>query len=118
MGNFMLQPPFTETGAQYMSAAAEEKKAIASTMGWLGHLAVTNVKASTVYVCVFDGADTSGTLLYPAIAVATNAHVEIPLVFGVLFRTGLYIASSSAVAYSATTTADLFIHARYQLANR
>lgn len=116
MSAVTLHPVNMEAGGQYMSQAAEEKKAVATGKGWLSHLALTNVKAATVYVCLFDSTAASGTLLYPAIAVAQNAHVEIPLLYGVQFGTGLYVASSSAVAYSATTTADLFIFAKYRLA--
>ena len=113
-GAVFLEPPCAEAGGQYMSAAAEEKNSIVNNRGALVHLAVTNVKSSTVYVCVFDNTTNGGTLLYPPIQVATNAHVEIPLIYGVKFGTGLYIASSSAPTYTATSSSDLWIHARYQ----
>ncbi len=111
-----IQGNYAPAGATwYASQAAEETKQLSAEAGQLFSLFVTNKKASTVYLWIFDSLTATGTVLIPAIKIdASGGYISLD---GLIpyFATGLFLASSSTQdTYTATTTADLRICALFK----
>ena len=114
-----IQGSYAESGAtQYVtpSAGAVETKVVKAAPGKVFSLMVVNVKASTIYLNVFDAATVTGTtLVVPPVKVPAGDFVNITFDGGWTFATGLSIASSSTQStYTATTTADLLLAVLYK----
>lgn len=93
-----LVAPEMPSGGWYDSAAYEEHVAptIEGAGGMLHTVVVTNKNASTVYVWIYQGTSSSGTVICPPFAVASGATVALDCRYGKPFtKAGLYVALSS-----------------------
>lgn len=118
-GHYREAPPLfdsgTGSGAWYHSAAPEEKKLIFTGKGVVHSLYFENKSAATKYVFVYDGTDTTGTIVAGPYRVDANSDRGIDYPTGRHVDAGLYIASSSSDAsYSASGAADLWIEVGYR----
>lgn len=98
----------------YQSQAFEEKKSLVTGTGCLASLYVVNGSASTRYVWVFDAASATGTILAGPFVLGSEDYLSLDDPHGVPYDVGIYVASSTTLTtYTASTTADLSISARW-----
>lgn len=99
---------------EYQSQAFEEKVALVAGKGCLATMYVVNANASTRYLWVFDSASAAGTILAGPFVLVSQGYVSLDEEHGIPYETGIYIASSTTLTtYTASTTADLSIFARW-----
>lgn len=82
--------------------------------GVLNKLYATSKNASTVYMYVFDGTSSSGSLLLPPVPITANQVVAVEDLYGIPFTTGLFVAFSSTLAtFTVVATTDFAVEAGF-----
>ena len=105
-----LHPPTEKLGVWYVSTAPEKSKAVCDKPGVLNYLAVENKSAAKVYVYLYDGADSTGTLIHAPIPVEAHGVGGSDVRYGLAFDEGLYVGiSTSDAAFAADAGNDVWI---------
>ena len=112
MSKVHLSPPnqITGTGLRIdeTSLTFVKEKLVRTGRGVMHKLLVRNKNGTKMYVHVYDGVDSSGTLIVPSWPIAaTDGAVDLDFKYGVPFTTGLYVSLSSTDAtHTLIGTAD------------